>query len=84
MSRKLMSPIVRNASPSLFLILRPDLSFFFLDERTLVNVRATLEGNWRGGRWKARESALVSRVLYCSSKAVRQKNSRGEKDAHER
>lgn len=63
-SRQLRSNIVLNDSPSLFLIFRPDLSFFFFEERTLVNVMGMLEGNWRGGRWKARQSDLVRRVLY--------------------
>ena len=60
-----MSCIPRIASaPSLFLILRPNLSFFFLD-RTLVNEIGTFCGNCSAGRWKDRVSAFERRVLYC-------------------
>ena len=60
-----MSCIPRIASaPSLFLILRPNLSLFFLD-RTLVNEIGTFCGNCSAGRWKDRVSAFERRGLYC-------------------
>lgn len=62
-----MSPMDLNASPSLFLILRPVLSFFFFELRTLVKLRAMLAGNWSAGRWNDLVSFFVSLVLYCES-----------------
>lgn len=68
MSLSVMSCIPRIASaPSLFLILRPNLSFFFFD-RTFVNVIGTFCGNCSAGRWKDRVSAFERRVLYCRRK----------------
>ena len=67
-SRQVMSPMPRSDSPSDFLILRPLLSFFFFELRTLVKLIGTFAGNWSAGRWNERVSFFVRRVLYCSDK----------------
>lgn len=64
-SLSVMSCIPRKPSaPSLFLILLPNLSFFFF-ERTFVNVMGMFCGNCSAGRWNERVSDFDNRVLYC-------------------